>query len=105
MVQSGITKIDIANPLVMAGLFVGGMLPFLFSSMAMGAVGRAAMAMIEEVRRQFNEIPELRKALELMNLKSEDDWSDSDRALYEDALKQSMDVVLRFLHNLPLKKW
>ena len=89
MVQSGITTIDIANPLVMAGLFVGGMLPFLFSSMAMGAVGRAAMAMIEEVRRQFNELPELRKALELMNLKNEDDWSDSDRALYEDALSKA----------------
>ena len=89
MVQSGITTIDIANPLVMAGLFVGGMLPFLFSSMAMGAVGRAAMAMIEEVRRQFNEIPELRKALELMNLKNEDDWSDSDRTLYEDALSKA----------------
>ena len=89
MVQSGIKKIDIANPLVMAGLFVGGMLPFLFSSMAMGAVGRAAMAMIEEVRRQFKEIPELRKALELMNLKNEDDWSDSDRSLYEDALSKA----------------
>ena len=89
MVQSGIKKIDIANPLVMAGLFVGGMLPFLFSSMAMGAVGRAAMAMIEEVRRQFNEIPELRKALELMNLKTEDDWSDSDRSFYEDALSKA----------------
>ena len=89
MVQSGITTIDIANPWVMAGLFVGGMLPFLFSSMAMGAVGRAAMAMIEEVRRQFREIPELRKALELMNLKSESDWSDSDRALYEDALSKA----------------
>jgi K(+)-stimulated pyrophosphate-energized sodium pump len=89
MVQSGISTIDIANPLVMAGLFVGGMLPFLFSSMAMGAVGRAAMAMIEEVRRQFNEIPELRKALELMNLKNEDDWSDSDRVLYEDALSKA----------------
>ena len=89
MVQSGITTIDIANPLVMAGLFVGGMLPFLFSSMAMGAVGRAAMAMIEEVRRQFNEIPELKKALELMNLKNEDDWSDSDRVLYEDALSKA----------------
>ena len=89
MVKSGIKKIDIANPLVMAGLFVGGMLPFLFSSMAMGAVGRAAMAMIEEVRRQFNEIPELRKALELMNLKNEDDWSDNDRSLYEDALSKA----------------
>ena len=89
MVQSGITTIDIANPWVMAGLFVGGMLPFLFSSMAMGAVGRAAMAMIEEVRRQFREIPELKKALELMNLKSESDWSDSDRALYEDALSKA----------------
>ena len=89
MVQSGITTIDIANPWVMAGLFVGGMLPFLFSSMAMGAVGRAAMAMIEEVRRQFREIPELKKALELMNLKSESDWSESDRALYEDALSKA----------------
>ena len=89
MVQSGITTIDIANPLVMSGLFVGGMLPFLFSSMAMSAVGRAAMAMIEEVRRQFHEIPELRKALELMNLKNEDDWSDNDRAIYEDALNKA----------------
>ena len=47
------------------------------------------MAMIEEVRRQFNEIPELRKALELMNLKSEDDWSDGDRSFYEDALSKA----------------
>ncbi len=48
--------IDITDPKVMTGLFLGGMLPFLFSSFAMSAVGRAAFAMIEEVRRQFREI-------------------------------------------------
>jgi K(+)-stimulated pyrophosphate-energized sodium pump len=54
--QAKITGIDISKPLVMAGVFVGGMLPYLFSSMAMNAVGEAAMEMIEEVRRQFREI-------------------------------------------------
>ncbi|MBO6939091.1 MAG: sodium-translocating pyrophosphatase [Deltaproteobacteria bacterium] len=48
--------INISKPVVMAGLFLGGMLPFLFSSLAMRAVGDAAMDMIEEVRRQFREI-------------------------------------------------
>jgi K(+)-stimulated pyrophosphate-energized sodium pump len=51
-----ITIIDVSDPMVMAGIFIGGMLPFLFSSFALGAVGRAAFKMIEEVRRQFKEI-------------------------------------------------
>jgi len=54
---SGITSIDIYKADVLAGLFIGGMIPFIFSSLAIAAVGRAAMAMVEEVRRQFREIP------------------------------------------------
>ena len=49
--------INILDPKVVAGLFIGGMLPFLFSALTMQAVGRAASKMIEEVRRQFREIP------------------------------------------------
>jgi K(+)-stimulated pyrophosphate-energized sodium pump len=56
MEASNLTIIDISNARVLAGLFVGAMIPFLFSSMAMSAVGRAANAMVEEVRRQFREI-------------------------------------------------
>ncbi len=56
---ANIGSIDVTHPNIMAGLFVGGMLPFLFSSMAMKAVARAANAMIQEVRRQFKNIPGL----------------------------------------------
>ncbi|MFH1862043.1 MAG: sodium-translocating pyrophosphatase, partial [bacterium] len=58
-VQAGIEQIDITNPYVIAGLFIGGLLPFFFSSLAMRAVGEAAFEMIEEVRRQFKSIPGL----------------------------------------------
>jgi K(+)-stimulated pyrophosphate-energized sodium pump len=54
---AGISHIDIYKAPVLAGLFVGAMIPFIFSSLAIAAVGRAAMAMVEEVRRQFREIP------------------------------------------------
>jgi K(+)-stimulated pyrophosphate-energized sodium pump len=54
---AGINTIDIYKAPVLAGLFVGGMIPFIFSSLAIAAVGRAAMAMVQEVRRQFREIP------------------------------------------------
>ena len=88
MATCGINSIDIANPKVMAGLFVGGMLPFLFSSLAMGAVGRAAMDMITEVRRQFKTIPELSAALDAMKRnegKEMADWSKKDKEIFEAA--------------------
>ncbi len=54
---AGINSIDIYKANVLAGLFVGGMIPYIFSSLAIAAVGRAAMDMVQEVRRQFREIP------------------------------------------------
>jgi K(+)-stimulated pyrophosphate-energized sodium pump len=54
---AGLTSIDVTLPRVMAGVLIGAMMPFLFSSLAIGAVGRAAHKMIDEVRRQFREIP------------------------------------------------
>jgi K(+)-stimulated pyrophosphate-energized sodium pump len=54
---SGITQIDIYKADVLAGLFVGGMIPFIFSALCISAVGKAAMEMVNEVRRQFREIP------------------------------------------------
>ena len=52
-----LSSIDLTKPTVIAGAFIGGMLPFLFAAMTMDAVGKAAFAMIEEVRRQFREMP------------------------------------------------
>ena len=62
--MQGKVSLDAANPYVLVGLLIGTMLPFRFSAMAMVAVGKAAADMIQEVRRQFREIPELRPALE-----------------------------------------
>ena len=53
---SGISTIDIYKADVLAGLFIGAMIPFVFSALTISAVGRAAMAMVTEVRRQFREI-------------------------------------------------
>jgi len=64
------------------------MLPFLFSALSMKAVGRAAMSMIQEVRRQFREIPELRKALDVMGKnegKEVEDWSREDQDTFKEA--------------------
>ncbi len=66
MQQANITVIDLADPYIISGLFFGAMLPFLFSALAMGAVGRAASKMIDEVRRQFRDIPVLKEALVLI---------------------------------------
>ena len=88
MTTAQIHAIDVSKANVMAGLFIGGMLPFVFSAMAMGAVGRAAMAMIEEVRRQFNDIPALKAALAAMKRngdKEMKDWSSDDQKIFHDA--------------------
>jgi len=88
MTAAKIRSIDISKADVMAGLFVGGMLPFLFSALAMSAVGKAAMAMIEEVRRQFKNIPALTKALEIMKKyhgKEQSEWSKEDIKTFEES--------------------
>jgi K(+)-stimulated pyrophosphate-energized sodium pump len=87
MKVAGISSIDVSRPDIMAGLLVGSMLPFVFSSMAMNAVGRAAMAMIEEVRRQFRDIPALKAALEVMRKYDSDmtKASEEDRKIFDAA--------------------
>ena len=88
MTTANLSVIDVSKPVVMAGLLLGGMLPFLFSALSMGAVGRAAMDMIKEVRRQFKEIPELKAALVVMRAnegKEASEWSPADKAIFDAA--------------------
>ena len=87
MKTANVTAIDVSKPDIMAGLLIGGMLPFVFSALSMNAVGRAAMAMIEEVRRQFRDIPQLKAALEVMR-KHDSDMSKAsveERAIFDEA--------------------
>jgi K(+)-stimulated pyrophosphate-energized sodium pump len=87
MKTAKITSIDVSKPDIMAGLLIGGMLPFVFSALSMNAVGRAAMAMIEEVRRQFRDIPALKAALEVMRKNNSDmsKASAADRKIFDAA--------------------
>jgi len=88
MTTANVSTIDVSKANVMAGLFIGGMLPFVFSALAMGAVGRAAMRMIEEVRRQFTTIPALKAALEAMKRNGDKelkDWSAEDQRIFQEA--------------------
>jgi len=75
----GEVNIDAANPYVLVGLLIGCMLPFRFSAMAMVAVGKAAQDMIQEVRRQFRDIPELRPALEAAQRAEHEDREPTDQ--------------------------
>jgi len=85
--KANLTSIDVMEPIVMVGLLIGAMLPFVFSALAMNAVGRAAMSMIQEVRRQFSEIPALKAALEIMRKYNSDlsDATDEDRKIFDEA--------------------
>ena len=87
-----VLSIEVTDPQVVAALFVGGMLPFLFSALSMEAVGRAAMSMIEEVRRQFREIPGLKAGLDAMNRnegKEMKSWSEEDRGIFDQAVSEA----------------
>ena len=87
MQTAEINSIDISKPIVMSGLLLGAMLPFVFSALSMKAVGKAAMSMIEEVRRQFNDLPKLKAALEIMRKYDSDlsKASDADMKIFNEA--------------------
>ncbi len=88
MTAAGIYSIDVSNPMVISTVFVGALLPYVFSALTIRAVSNAAMSMIEEVRIQFTTIEPLKKALEVMKRHRNDfdaKWSDEDNKVMDEA--------------------
>ncbi|MFN3556854.1 MAG: sodium-translocating pyrophosphatase [Bacteroidales bacterium] len=86
MTAAGISSIDVSKSTVIAAVFLGALMPYVFSALTIKAVSDAAQSMIEEVRRQFNTIEPLKKALEVMKRNSEQGthqsmWSEKDQAI------------------------
>ena len=109
MTSAGIETIDISKPYVMACLFVGAMLPYLFSAMAIDAVGRAAMSMIQEVRRQFRSIPQLQAALDVMKRmvihRRISGPRKTKKPLMQQMVKPNTLNASIFLQSLPSERW
>ncbi len=91
-----LSSIDLLNPSVVAGLFIGGMLPFAFTALTMESVGKAANQMIEEVRRQFREFPGIMEGKETPDYKRCVSISTT-AALREMIIPGSMAVVIPVL--------